>query len=82
PMQQYPNSYQNPPQGSIPQQQYPNPPQNRYPYPYQNPQAPQNVNLPEDNGSNGETSRFGAVWDRNVNGNRDNGNQNNDNNRW
>ncbi len=84
--QQYPPQSQ----GQLPQnpqQQYQNPypyqnaPQNRYPYVLQNPQTPQNVNLPEDNGSNGETSRFGSVWDRNVNGNRDHGNQNNDN-RW
>ena len=55
--------------------------QQRIAYPYQNQQMPQNVNLPEDNGSDGETSRFGSVWDRNVNGNRDGGNQNSDN-RW
>ncbi|MDE7477867.1 MAG: hypothetical protein K2M91_07945, partial [Lachnospiraceae bacterium] len=77
--QQYP--YQNMPQ---PQNQYQNVPQNPYQYPYQNPQnpqVPQNANLPEDNGSNGETSRFGSVWDRTVNGNRDNGNHSNDS-RW
>ena len=28
----------------------------------------QDGNLPEDNGSSGETSRFGSAWDRNVNG--------------
>ena len=78
---QYPNPYQNAPQGSIPQPPYPNAPQNRYPDPLQNPNAPQNAGLPEDNGSNGETSRFGSVWDRNVNGNRDNGSQDNHN-RW
>ena len=35
--------------------------QNRYQDPAQN------TNLPEDNGSNGETSRFGVAWDRTVN---------------
>ncbi|MDE7030509.1 MAG: hypothetical protein K2P63_11140, partial [Lachnospiraceae bacterium] len=79
------------PQNPNPQQGQPQmPPQNQYPYqnpqnpyPYQNLQPMQNadVNLPEDNGSSGETSRFGSVWDRNVNGGRDNGNQNRDN-RW
>ncbi len=67
-----------------PAQQYQQPGQDlqqRIAYPYQNQQMPQNVNLPEDNGSDGETSRFGSVWDRNVNGNRDGGNQNSDN-RW
>lgn len=78
--QQYQQPYQNlPQQGQIPPQ-YQNLGQQR-PYPYQNQQMPQNANLPEDNGNNGETSRFGSVWDRNVNGNRDNGNQNSDN-RW
>ena len=28
----------------------------------------QDNELPEDNGENGETSRFGSAWDRNVNG--------------
>ncbi|MDE6621742.1 MAG: ATP-dependent zinc metalloprotease FtsH [Lachnospiraceae bacterium] len=83
--QQYPP--QNPGQPPQNPQQYQNPypyqnaQQNRYPYPPQNPLTPQNANLPEDNGSNGETSRFGSVWDRNVNGSRDHGNQNSDN-RW
>lgn len=78
--QQYQQPYQNVPQQGQVSPQYQNPGQQR-PYPYQNPQMPQNASLPEDNGNNGETSRFGSVWDRNVNGNRDNGNQNNDN-RW
>ena len=75
--QQYQQPYQNvPQQGQIPPQ-YQNPGQ-QIPYPYQN---PQNASLPEDNGNSGETSRFGSVWDRNVNGSRDGGNQNSDN-RW
>ena len=64
------------------QQQGHVPPQPQRPYPFQDPQMPQNVSLPEDNGDHGETSRFGSVWDRNVNGNRDSGNQNGSNNRW
>ncbi|MDE7321460.1 MAG: ATP-dependent zinc metalloprotease FtsH [Lachnospiraceae bacterium] len=69
------------------QQQNPYTPQNQQnPYisknPYQNPpqgQA-QNANLPEDNGSNGETSRFGAAWDRTINPGQGNyHNNNNDN---
>lgn len=40
-----------------------------------------NTALPEDNGSNGETSRFGTLWDRTVNGDRNGGNHNNEN-RW
>ncbi len=40
-----------------------------------------NAALPEDNGSNGETSRFGALWDRTVNGDRSSNNHNNEN-RW
>jgi len=40
-----------------------------------------NTALPEDNGSNGETSRFGALWDRTVNSDRNNSNHNNEN-RW
>lgn len=78
--QQYQQPYQNvPQQGQVPPQ-YQNPGQQR-PYPYQNPQTPQDAGLPEDNGDSGETSRFGSVWDRNVNGSRDSGNQNS-NNRW
>ncbi|MBQ2257582.1 MAG: ATP-dependent zinc metalloprotease FtsH [Lachnospiraceae bacterium] len=38
----------------------------------QNDARPQNQSqdneLPEDNGENGETSRFGSAWDRNING--------------
>lgn len=49
--------------------------------PQQYPQPQQNAALPEDNGSNGETSRFGALWDRTVNGQRDNGSSNHEN-RW
>ena len=64
------------------QQQGHVPPQPQRPYPFQDPQMPQNVSLPEDNGDHGETSRFGSAWDRNVNGNRDSGNQNGSNNRW
>ncbi|MCI8967022.1 MAG: ATP-dependent zinc metalloprotease FtsH [Lachnospiraceae bacterium] len=76
--------HRNPTQQNPAAQQYQQPGQDlqqRIAYPYQNQQMPQNVNLPEDNGSDGETSRFGSVWDRNVNGNRDGGNQNSDN-RW
>lgn len=76
--QQNQNPYQNAQQNPY---SYQNAPQNRSPYPYQNPQTPQSANLPEDNGSSGETSRFGSVWDRNVNGRSDHGNQGNDN-RW
>ncbi len=47
----------------------------------QYPQPSQNAALPEDNGNNGETSRFGALWDRSVNGDRNNSNHNNEN-RW
>ncbi len=75
--QQYQQPYQNVPQQSQMPPQFQNPGQQR-PYPYQN---PQNASLPEDNGNSGETSRFGSVWDRNVNGSRDGGNQNSDN-RW
>ena len=41
----------------------------------------QNTALPEDNGSNQETSRFGALWDRTVNGDRNNNSHNHEN-RW
>ncbi len=40
-----------------------------------------NTALPEDNGRNGETSRFGALWDKTINGNRGGDNHNNEN-RW
>ena len=71
--QQSPYAPQNPQQNPYMQQnqQNPYPPQNpqQNPYMQQNRyQDPaQNTNLPEDNGSNGETSRFGVAWDRTVN---------------
>ncbi|MFG6323321.1 MAG: ATP-dependent zinc metalloprotease FtsH [Lachnospiraceae bacterium] len=71
--QQNPYPPQNPQQNPYMQQnqQNPYPPQNpqQNPYMQQNRyQDPaQNTNLPEDNGSNGETSRFGVAWDRTVN---------------
>ena len=87
PQQQNPpqNPYvqpQNSPQNPYVQLQPQNSPQN----PYQNPpqgQAP-NTSLPEDNGSSGETSRFGAAWDRTINQGTDNNNDNgqNNGNRW
>ncbi|MDE6363525.1 MAG: ATP-dependent zinc metalloprotease FtsH [Lachnospiraceae bacterium] len=61
------------------EQQYQNPQYPQYQQQYAQPQ--QNAALPEDNGSNGETSRFGALWDRTVNGQRDNGSSNHEN-RW
>ncbi len=80
--QQNPYMQQNPQSPYAPQnpQQNPYMQQNQQnPYPPQNPQQnpymqqnryldpAQNTNLPEDNGSNGETSRFGVAWDRTVN---------------
>ena len=71
--QQSPYAPQNPQQAPYMQQnqQNPYPPQNpqQTPYMQQNRylDPAQNTNLPEDNGSNGETSRFGVAWDRTVN---------------
>lgn len=64
------NSQQN--RWTMPQNYNWNPSQN---LPH-NPQ--QGENLPEGNGTSGETSRFGSVWDKNVNGS----NHSDDNNRW
>lgn len=70
---QSPYAPQNPQQNRYMQQnpQSPYPPQNpqQNPYMQQNRylDPAQNTNLPEDNGSNGETSRFGVAWDRTVN---------------
>lgn len=59
---------------TMPQNYDWNPNQN----PPHNPQ--QGEDLPEGNGTSGETSRFGSAWDKNVNGS--NQNQGDDNNRW
>lgn len=56
-----------PPQNPQSPQQNPYPPQNPYMPQNQYQDSVQNTNLPEDNGSNGETSRFGVAWDRTVN---------------
>lgn len=71
--------YQNPQPQNPATPQYQNPQYRQYQQQY--PQPQQNAALPEDNGSNGETSRFGALWDRTVNGQRDNGSNNHEN-RW
>ncbi len=67
--QQSPYAPQNPQQNPYMQQnqQNPYPPQNPYMQQNRYQDPAQNTNLPEDNGSNGETSRFGVAWDRTVN---------------
>lgn len=88
--QQSPYAPQNPQQNPYMQQnqQNPYPPQNpqQTPYMQQNRylDPAQNTNLPEDNGSNGETSRFGVAWDRTVNQDYAQGDDNSQNNgdRW
>ena len=51
------------------------------PQPEETAQPPYTGAQPEDNGSNQETSRFGALWDRTVNGDRNNNSHNHEN-RW
>lgn len=51
------------------------------PQPEETAQPPYTGAQPEDNGSNQETSRFGALWDRTVNGDHNNNSHNHEN-RW